>query len=392
MISLRDRFRRVTTSGGYLPEIDGLRFIAIAAVVAVHVAGYWTVRAGKTYPSMSLLDRGLEAFTHLGFYGVHLFFMISGFVLAMPFCKHAFAKGKPVEIQNYFLRRITRLEPPYIITMLGFFALMPFFGKGSWRELWPHLWASLGYVHNIVYGEGSLINNNAWSLEIEVQFYILMPLLAGAFFLPPWPRRGLMVALVVFLSLNRLWLHPSTPQSILQFGQYFLLGILLCDLKTTRWPSCRRTEVADVPGLLAWPMFAYINLRHPGILADVANPWLIAMLFYSALLGTWHGRILSFGPIPIIGGMCYSIYLLHARVLAVIIHGILAQLPSLGSFAADYCLILPLAFLAVVATSAAFFLLVEKPCMNPDWPMHAYRWLRSNHAQSRCIATGAKQR
>jgi peptidoglycan/LPS O-acetylase OafA/YrhL len=378
---LARRFRRMTTSGRYLAEIDGLRFIAIAAVVAVHVLGYWLGRSGRSYPSMSSLDRGLESFALLGFYGVHLFFMISGFVLAMPFCKHAFAGGKPVNLRNYFWRRVTRLEPPYIITMLTFFALMPFFGKGSWSDLWPHLLASLGYVHNIVYGKGSLINNNAWSLEIEIQFYLLMPIIAGALVLPPWPRRILLIALAFLLSLNKLWLSPDAPQSILQYGQYFLLGILFCDAWTSSWQALPRSVGADLPGLLAWPLFAWVNLQHAGILADIFNPWLIGLLFYAALLGRWHGRLLAFGPIPLIGGMCYSIYLLHARVLAAVVHGLLAKLPSLGSFTADYSLVLPLASLAVVAVSAVFFVLVEKPCMDPGWPTKALEWLRGSRGR-----------
>lgn len=358
-----------------MPEIDGLRFIAIASVVAVHVAGYWTVRAGKTYEVISALDRGLESFVQLGFYGVHLFFMISGFVLAMPFCKHAFAGSKPVSLKRYFLRRVTRLEPPYIITMLGFFLLMPFFGKGTWHDLWPHLLASLGYVHNIVYGQGSLINNNAWSLEIEVQFYLLMPMLAGLLVLPSWPRRSALVSVAGVLSVNRLWMPAGAPESVLQYGQYFLLGILLCDVWTNSWKDLPRNFRGDLPGALAWPLFAWVNLRHPGIAADIANPWLIAMLFVSALRGQSHGAMLAFGPIPIIGGMCYSIYLLHARVLAAIIHGLLAKMPSLGAFSADYAVVLPLAFAAVVAASAVFFIVVEKPCMDPDWPEHATAWV-----------------
>ena len=368
-------FRRVTSSGGYVAEIDGLRFIAIASVVAVHVLGYWLGRSGRSYPAFSSIDRAVESVVLLGFYGVHLFFMISGFVLAMPFCRHAFAQGSPVNLQRYFWRRLTRLEPPYIITMLGFFALMPFFGKGTWGELWPHLLASLAYVHNIVYGEGSVINNNAWSLEVEVQFYIVMPILALLLVLRSGLRRTVLAAMAIGLSLNRLWLPASAPQSILQFGQYFLLGILLCDLWTNSWRNIPRSRAGDLPGLLAWPLFICGNLQTPGLAADVMNPWLIAMLFVSALRGQSHGAVLSFGPIPIIGGMCYSIYLLHARVLAAIIHGLFAKMPSLGSFSADYAVVLPLAFAAVVAASAVFFIVIEKPCMDPDWPEHATAWV-----------------
>jgi peptidoglycan/LPS O-acetylase OafA/YrhL len=371
-----DRFRRITTSGGYVPEIDGLRFIAIAAVVAVHVWGYWVYRADRGYADQSLFDRGIISFVSLGYYGVHLFFMISGFVLAVPFCKQAFDEGPSVDLRKYFWRRLTRLEPPYIISMLVFFATMPFFGKGSWAELWPHLLASLGYVHNIVYGEGSLINNNAWSLEIEVQFYLLVPVIAALLWLPTLPRRLSLASAAVVLSANALWLSAHAPKSILQFGQYFLVGFILCDIWTISWRNRARGQLADLPGIAAWPLFAYVNLQYPGLAADLSNPWLIAMLFYSSLCGVWHSRLLSYGAIPIIGGMCYSIYLLHARVIAAVIHGGLARLPLTGTFAFDYPVVLAICSVAVLLVSGIFFLLIEKPCMDPRWPSKTIVWIR----------------
>ena len=60
-----------------------------------------------------------------------MFFVISGFVLGMPFCKRTLADGPPVNLGRYFLRRLTRLEPPYAISLLIFFATMPLFGKNS---------------------------------------------------------------------------------------------------------------------------------------------------------------------------------------------------------------------------------------------------------------------
>lgn len=360
-------FRRVTTSGGYVPEIDGLRFVAIAAVVGLHVWGYWTHQAGRTYPAMTGLDRLVEKTIALGGYGVHLFFMISGFVLAVPFCKHALNGGPSVGLTKYFWRRLTRLEPPYIISMLAFFITMPLFGKGTWHSLFPHLVASLAYVHNVVYGEGSLINNNAWSLEIEVQFYLLMPILAAMLWLPAFWRRLSLASLTVLLSASSLWLPPEFPQTVLQYGQYFLLGILLCDAWTVSWRYRARTTLADAAGLIALPAFWAVNNFSPGLVADLVNPWLIGLVFFSALRGTWHGKALSYGPIPLIGGMCYSIYLLHARVIALLIHGLLSSLHFTGSFTADYVIVLAVCSVGVLVVSSIFFLAIEKPCMDPQW-------------------------
>jgi peptidoglycan/LPS O-acetylase OafA/YrhL len=368
--------RRTTTSGGYVPEIDGLRFIAITAVVACHVGGYWLQRAGRTYSSLSVLDVSLMNLISLGYYGVDLFFMISGFVLALPFCKQVFHGGKPVDLRQYLWRRVTRLEPPYVLSMLAFFAFLPFFGKESWAQLWPHLLASLGYFHNIVYGCGSLINNNAWSLEIEVQFYLLMPMMALLLWRPATERRLVFMAGAVFLSLHGLWLPQAFPKTFLQYGQYFLIGIVFGDLWVSAWWSYPRKYTADIPGVVAWPIFVWVNLVGRGLFANVASLWLIAMLFYSALRGKAHSRALSWGLVPIFGGMCYSIYLLHARVLAIAIHGLLSRLPSLGSFAADYIAVFCISSVAVLGVSIVYYLLVEKPCMDPAWPSKAIRWLR----------------
>jgi peptidoglycan/LPS O-acetylase OafA/YrhL len=376
MRHLLPSLRRVTTSGVYLAEIDGLRFVAIMMVVAYHIAGYWTIRAGRTYAVPGPLDAALESALHLGFYGVHLFFVISGFVLAMPFCKHALSGGKPVTLGTYFIRRLTRLEPPYVVSMLLFFFTMPLFGKSSWSDLLPHLAASLAYVHNIVYGYGSLINNNAWSLEIEVQFYLLVPLIAGALWLPPVIRRSLCVAAIIWFSLHALWLPQGFPLTILQFAQYFLTGILLCDLWTSRWRQVPQLKTADLPGLAAVAGFASANIAFPGLISDVANPWLMAAFFYSAVRGSLHSRLLTWGWIPVIGGMCYSIYLLHARVIALVIHGCLARLPLFGSFAADYLTTFAICVPLILVAGTMYFLAIEKPCMQPDWPLHLLAWIK----------------
>lgn len=104
------RFKRITTTGAYLAEIDGLRFIAISTVICVHITGIWTANVGRTYETMNMVDRLLFDITLLGGYGVELFFMISGFVLAMPFCRNAYQGGERVDLKKIFLeaRNTTR--------------------------------------------------------------------------------------------------------------------------------------------------------------------------------------------------------------------------------------------------------------------------------------------
>src|SRR3954468_10746698 len=101
-----DGFRRITTSGQIIPEIDGLRFIAIALVIWHHLALY-----------VSTQQRAPLGAAVLGQYGVELFFVISGFILAVPFAMHFLGGGPRVKLSRYFVRRLTRLEPPYLLAL-----------------------------------------------------------------------------------------------------------------------------------------------------------------------------------------------------------------------------------------------------------------------------------
>jgi len=366
--TLETLFSRTTTSGSYIRELDGLRFIAIASVICVHITGIWTASVGRTYDDMGDIARVFYRMTLLGGYGVELFFMISGFVLAIPFCQNALAGGRPVDLRKYFWRRVTRLEPPYLVSMLFFFIMMPLWGKGSYGELFPNLLASLAYLHNAIYNVGSVINNNAWSLEVEVQFYLLVPLILTALSMGLLLRRTVMVLAVIGFSLHPLWLQENFPVSILQFFQFFALGILFCDLRTTDWSERPSSTASDLPAFLALPAFFWVNLTQPELARSLANPWLIALFFYSALWGKWHSRLLSWGWLPIVGGMCYSIYLLHARILSLVLHHGFSRFELTGNFPLDFGIIFAGSLPPVILLSALFFLLIEKPCMNPRWP------------------------
>ncbi len=88
---LLDRIRRVTRDGRWIPEIDGLRFVAIMSVLLYHMFGELQNRSGRV---ISVEPRYAGLFWPIanGNCGVSLFFIISGFVLALPFARH-FLKG-----------------------------------------------------------------------------------------------------------------------------------------------------------------------------------------------------------------------------------------------------------------------------------------------------------
>jgi peptidoglycan/LPS O-acetylase OafA/YrhL len=110
------RFSRRTSATRFIPEIDGLRFLSIALVLLFHVTVVVgllqhtrTIRGpfGSISPpteAQGLVLRLLEQ----GGFGVDIFFVVSGFVLALPFISARVLGGKVVNLRYYFARRVTR--------------------------------------------------------------------------------------------------------------------------------------------------------------------------------------------------------------------------------------------------------------------------------------------
>src|SRR5215472_16211346 len=234
MASVLAAFRRVTSTGLLIPEIDGLRFVAIFAVFIYHLAGDVLRHADPAYRLATFQRDWFFGFTQKLDFGVPLFFVISGFILALPFAQHHLRNHASVSLPKYYLRRVTRLEPPYILSLVLLFALKVASGQRC-ASLAPHLLASGLYVHNLIFHGPSLINVVAWSLEIEVQFYILAPILAIIYCLRSTYRRIALVAACIAAAIFQYLLAVESPLrlSLLGYAQYFLAGFLLADLYLT---------------------------------------------------------------------------------------------------------------------------------------------------------------
>lgn len=134
----------------YVPEIDGLRFIAIISVVLYHISVQTRIGAyaGAQHNLYWLAVSN-------GARGVPLFFAISGFILGQPFANHFLQWKAPVRLKSYFLRRVTRLEPPYILTTIVRSVISVLMIHKPLRTLLPSMMASLFYVHNLVFAHSS---------------------------------------------------------------------------------------------------------------------------------------------------------------------------------------------------------------------------------------------
>ncbi len=374
--------RRITTDGSWIRELDGLRFVAIVSVVLYHLLGELLIKSGHPVLVQSryaLLVRALGN----GDRGVRLFFTISGFVLGLAFGKQHLLRQKRVDLKKYFLRRVTRLEPPYIINLVVCALAAFVYYHQSTRYLLAHLGASILYLHNIVYRTPSAINAVAWSLEVEIQFYILAPIIGLLFLIrSPLMRRAILLALILAAGAWQVATHMADSISALTIAyyvQYFLAGMLLTDLYLTEFRKWDEHRAWDWVSLFGWPVVFLAAGIHSWFHAVL--PFLLLPLYIAAFKGIFFRRLFSNGWIATIGGMCYSIYLWHFFVIGVFFrwtrHAVIFR-----DFLLNYCTQALFLGIPITAVSLAAFLLIERPCMNPRWPADLWRSLPGSARKS----------
>jgi peptidoglycan/LPS O-acetylase OafA/YrhL len=363
-----DPFRRIISGGRLIPEIDGLRFVAIFSVYLYHLAGDVLRHAGPDYP-LHLASSWLFRITQVLNVGVPLFFVISGFILSLPFAEHRRNLREPVSVQQYLRRRVTRLEPPYMLCLFLFFALKRAAGRAAAAAMLPNLIASLLYVHNPIFGRPSDIEFVAWSLEIEIQFYILVPLLALFFAIEATHvRRWALVASVLLATaLSRgVPQSPVFQLSLLAYGQYFLVGFVLTEIYLSAKRKSSAVRLWDLVSLAGWAALLALRIRG-GAIAEWILPWLILVLYAAAFEGGVMRRLITNPWLTTIGGMCYSIYLLHNYAIAAL--GMVTErIGASSSFEVRVLIQLLLMSPVVLAVGALYFRWIERPCMRPDWP------------------------
>jgi len=375
-----DRIRRVTRDGRWIPEIDGLRFVAIMSVLLFHMLGELENRSGRIVP-VEPRYAGLFWPIVNGNCGVSLFFIISGFVLALPFARH-FLKGTgTVSLRKYFMRRVTRLEPPYLLSVLLFVGIIVIYSHQITAEMLRHAAVTAVYLHGIVYGKLTPINPISWSLEVEIQFYIAAPLfmqlyrIRGALL-----RRVLMALLIIGIGFAQFPIASSgrANLSILFYAQFFLMGLLLADIYIADGDRIRPSFFLDAAGFAG--LVLTFGMTRTLVNTHIVMPWTMALLFMAALRGVLLRRFFSNPWIATIGGMCYSIYLMHLQMIAVVFKVTRYAIVPGFDFLANYAIQLLVTALPVLMISLAFYLLIERPCMDPNWPSRFWHWISGRSA------------
>ncbi|MGE0885064.1 MAG: acyltransferase family protein [Blastocatellales bacterium] len=379
---LTARLSRVTSSGDLIPEVDGLRFIAIGIVVFHHLVSIYLPVSGRVQQIRTTADwfaavdqSWLIPLAYCGHFGVNLFFVISGFILALPFAKRAFNDLPAPDLKSYYLRRVTRIEPPYVICLLLLF-FFHWLDKGDAVSWIPNLLASIFYVHGMFYGHESVVNGVAWSLEIEIQFYLMVPLLVRIFRIrSARTRRTIMLTTMILIGLLSQWvIYPYAPaqlrMSLFNFLHYFMAGFLLADFylnyaareseKSWKWDVVTVISALAIVGTLLRFGHFYFLL-----------PLVIAAMYTGCYLGRWSNAFVRLRWVVIVGGMCYTIYLYHVTIIA----RIFISTASWGSLARplslDFLLQSLIVFPLLLVICSWLFVFTEKPFMR--WSLSTRR-------------------
>ena len=333
---------------GDIPVLDGLRGLAVTWVVLFH---FVVLRAGDTWVDALHATPALDAFVRSGYLGVDLFFLLSGFLLALPWIAHANAGLPPPSTAAFYVRRARRILPAYYVQLALLFlvALPLLLGRAYWRkDLYVYLWN--GVAHGLFLQgtspltSGSMgVNGALWTLPIEVQFYLLLPLAMPLFLRAP--RRTLAAAIAASLAWQWAAAHDLAPLVGLElrlgahwhwseetvrdmlaaqlpaFLGHFALGIFLARAWLAR-RGARAAMAAPVAGLagaalLAASIAGWVPLpaEHVRLVPSVA----LALLFHAAVAsrGKLAGLALGRGPLALAGRISYSAYLCHLPILAV---------------------------------------------------------------------------
>ncbi len=189
---------------GHVRFMDGLRGIAVLLVVLFHFTRHkllpwapWWVYGGLT--------------------GVEIFFFLSGFALFYPYAQHVF-EGRPLQsLERYVDRRVRKIVPSYVLALsimaIGEALVAPQPGIDYLHEWLVHLF----FIHNFWWPTVMTINGPFWTLAIEVQFYILFPLMISGFLRSPWKTIG-MLCLTSF-SYRTMLQVTGNDQSFLWVNQ-----------------------------------------------------------------------------------------------------------------------------------------------------------------------------
>lgn len=302
---------------GFLDHFRGLAILAVFLLHAFNLSIGDDAGSHQGFTAEFLLRQITVLLRGFCEAGVPIFFVVSGFCIHMSYEQQGRKWG------SFFVRRFFRIYPPYFFAVLLFTLIYPltrFDIVRGWQQLAWHLLL----IHNLKSGASEGINPSFWSIGVEVQLYLLYPVLLALIARGGWRRTlsglallelGMRAACIIRPGLFDACWFSGSP---LFFWFSWSLGAALADAYLHGRPL---PLIKFSPGL-------WVVLAAAGCYVQPLEP--LVFPFFAVLTTIIFGRILT-GAVPRIHvpkfcqdhlrltGVCsYSIYLLHQPLMAAI--------------------------------------------------------------------------
>lgn len=301
---------------GHIPELDGVRGFAALAVFVLHI--FITVRDAPNQKIPAVVRPVLQ-FVDLGSYGVDIFFVLSGFLIT---CLLLLDRDRPRYYRNFYWKRVLRIQPVYILHLIGTWLLLP----GSHG----YVFLALIFLVNFAGPFHVQVSGPAWTLSIEEQFYLLWPQIVRRAKVDSIYRITLaMIALSVGLRLIATFVFGHMAY---QYTFYRLDGLALGALLALQWIGARPVwpqilpvlKILNGPAIL-WAAIAYAvwTAVLPGRSTYAISLLVVNVLVYRVisfiLLNPRAGSTswLRSAPMVFLGAISYSLYMFHSIVIYV---------------------------------------------------------------------------
>ena len=191
---------------GYLYVLDGLRAVSLILIFMFHTwQQSWIFYRLQLTKNFTLFD--FTIFQQFGYLAIDAFFVLSGFCLFYPIARDMFGESQFKGWKDFFLKRVRRIYPSYIIILIVLILIPSLsqlqYNSSSFADVFKHTVFHLLFIHNF---DGNILMSmapTAWTLAIEIQFYILFPLICI-----PFKKKPVLtfIGMLIFSQAVRLFL------------------------------------------------------------------------------------------------------------------------------------------------------------------------------------------
>ena len=349
-----------------IPSLTGIRALAALLVIGTHAA-YTTGKYTHGYAGL-LLSR-MEI-------GVSIFFVLSGFLLFVPWVRAAQAGTSAPSLRRYGWHRIRRIMPAYVVAVLGAFVLYHFHDAGpnpghSWYGLLRNLTLTQIYTDGYMFSHIHQGLTQMWSLAVEVSFYVALPII-GYLVLTVlcrrrWRPRLALAGLAVCALISPAWMvYVHTAQHLPDGARLWLPGYLAWFIGGMMLAVLAAMGVRCY-WFIALPLVvvSYFIVSTPVAGEATTSPTglaeaVVKTIFYAVIatlvvappaLGDRgaYERLLSSRPMVWLGEISYEIFLVHLVIMELAMTQVLHWRVYTGNaavlFAVTLALTIPVAWL-----------------------------------------------